>query len=589
MSESASERKRGVRSVRESVSERKRGVGSVSLGGWGFSAGFSTRKDQSLRTLRIRGREISFSLSDRFADAAFRISVTGVGVSHFIFLDITLLQWIRDVLQEALQREWKLGKVKSLVSGSRSLSVGSFSINDVNFLRLEERCKNGKRFYVAIPMDEDHIGWSAFLKSVLSILADESTDITTAGRDPLISFASVVKGSAANRVEVGNAYQPRSTLRIQAEDEGVSERIHRLKSWVVIKAGPNLVGDEAWLNFRKWMKRWWDWEDSGEIILLGDDSWLVECRSEQAVNDILRRRKWFFQGCALELRRWHPDAGRDPSWRRKGGLWILAFGIPVHLRANSTFKAVGEACGGYLDCQETSFSAVRILVKTGSEIPSSISLCHNRSAFEVTILVEPSIGSAAQKGKGVPAASPPRKKSGEPLKLKKQPPAPSHGAERGECSAKGEARVGDLGFPMNSGIGPDKSGLVEEELINEVGSKSLGPTGEVGFDLRRLAALDLVFNADLLGPSDQGQLVGHFSTYGKACPISSPLQVFSAKQNEASLLPLFLAAGREFDSMIEPSGDRPDLEEVLEEESDEDDSSVSENPEENGNQVERYG
>ncbi|CAN1141280.1 hypothetical protein LINPERPRIM_LOCUS25389 [Linum perenne] len=124
-----------------------------------FSAGARFRKsDQSLRVLRIRGWEICISNSDWFADAAFRISVNSLGSEHFVFLDLSLLHWVHDVLQEALQKGWKLGKERTLASGSRSISVGSFFNMDVHYLRITEVWKVGKRFFVAIPMDDDQVG-----------------------------------------------------------------------------------------------------------------------------------------------------------------------------------------------------------------------------------------------------------------------------------------------------------------------------------------------------------------------------------------------------------------------------------------------
>ncbi|CAN1254584.1 hypothetical protein LINPERPRIM_LOCUS8696 [Linum perenne] len=42
-----------------------------------------------------------------------------LGKEHFVFMDSSLLRWVRDVLQESLQKGWKLGKEVSESSGSR--------------------------------------------------------------------------------------------------------------------------------------------------------------------------------------------------------------------------------------------------------------------------------------------------------------------------------------------------------------------------------------------------------------------------------------------------------------------------------------
>ncbi|CAN1147188.1 Putative ribonuclease H protein At1g65750 [Linum perenne] len=124
-------------------------------------------------------------------------------------------------------------------------------------------------------------GWSSLLKSIQSILAEKSdagrTDLKT---DPP-SFASVVKGFALPRPLSQDEELVRQPVRLRIRDKGVSERIRRLRSWVVVRNNGVLAGDEACFDFRNWMAKWWGWENLREIKRLGDDSWLIDCGSVQ--------------------------------------------------------------------------------------------------------------------------------------------------------------------------------------------------------------------------------------------------------------------------------------------------------------------
>ncbi|CAN1303832.1 hypothetical protein LINPERPRIM_LOCUS25994 [Linum perenne] len=568
--------------MRERVRERRRGFGTtVRSQEWGFSAGVRARiLDLSLRALRIRGREIRISHSDRFVDAAYRISVTGFGSSHFVFVDLSLLRWIRDVLQEALQMGWKMGKEKSKSSGSRSIFVGSFSNNNTQFLRITELCKAGKRFFVAIPMDDEKLGWNAFLKSLQSILSEEQVEQCSMDKSSALSFASVVVGAGKDREMPRMMQQTVTGKRIQIEDAGVYERVQRLQTWVVVKSTSILVGDEAWSLFRKWLKKWWGWDEMSEIKMLGDESWLVDCGSEIQVEAILRR-KWFFKGIAMEVCQWHSEAGRLSDMNKKGGIWILAFGIPVHLRAATTFKAVREACGGFIDCQETSFSAVRIKVKEGINIPTSVSLCYSDSNFVIPIVVEPLLGSGVHKGKEVALQGIPRCNRSEKTPSRCWPPAPFGAVEAGESSKKGEARVSDdspfssgpmsggpadqnvskvvglscmegldslVGCPIFKVPRPLGSGLSELDLLREVASKPLLYDAEDDLKPRREAAMEQIHAPSALAYFPKEPQSNKFPISSLSSPSSFLTRNQTFAEAEKSFLPSFLASGRELDS-----------------------------------------
>ncbi|CAN1152263.1 hypothetical protein LINPERPRIM_LOCUS28824 [Linum perenne] len=368
---------------------RERGKGSSFGSGGGFS-GFSSRiSDRSSRVFETRGRKICLSSSDRFKDAAFRISVSSAGVEHYIFLDETLLRWVREKLQKALGNGWKLGKGMVKRSGSRALLLGSFTLNNVCFLRMLEVCGNGRRFFVALPADDGRTGWSSWLRVVDNALSGDR------GKDSLVvgggrSFADVVgRGSIENHNSVLVESSIPGKTRIVIKEPGLDKRLNYLKSWVVVNFNLGSRGFVVWSEFRKWMFRWWGVKEFWESRLLGDDSWIVDCGSEEAVDKIVNKGDWFFRGANVEVRRWFPAAGRLNLLGLQGVGWVQVFGVPVHARSEDVFREIGDVCGGFIQGQNTRFSAIRLKVRLGSPVPDSITLNILGVDFELKILVEP--------------------------------------------------------------------------------------------------------------------------------------------------------------------------------------------------------
>ncbi|CAN1171247.1 hypothetical protein LINPERPRIM_LOCUS7874 [Linum perenne] len=293
----------------------------------GFERGFrgsglgARSEDRSLRALEIRGRKVEISVSNRFANAGFRISVSSSGVSHFIFLDITLMQWLGKVMQLAMENGWKFGRGLVKRSGARALQIGTFEWKNVCFLRILEICDIGKRFFVAIPADEDKEGWGSWLKTIQSVLLGEKRIdglLSLGGRsfvDVLSRKNEVVKGKELEefqKVGVGISVGEEAvdSSIIEVDEEGVVKRMAKLKSWVVVYFNLGPKDFVVWEEFRKWMKRWWGVDLEWTSKRLGDESWLVEFESEAKVESIVQRKEWFFRGVRVEVRRWCPEAGR---------------------------------------------------------------------------------------------------------------------------------------------------------------------------------------------------------------------------------------------------------------------------------------
>ncbi|CAN1296231.1 hypothetical protein LINPERPRIM_LOCUS23076 [Linum perenne] len=106
------------------------------------------------------------SPSSDFSSRHGRILVERDGRSHFIFMDEDQMRWFLDVLVVAAKARWKLSAVCVRRSARRSVTIGAFWKNGVRFLCVRERCRDGKVFFVNIPMDIDSVGWRQLSEAV---------------------------------------------------------------------------------------------------------------------------------------------------------------------------------------------------------------------------------------------------------------------------------------------------------------------------------------------------------------------------------------------------------------------------------------
>ncbi|CAN1841832.1 hypothetical protein LINPERHAP1_LOCUS36637 [Linum perenne] len=286
--------------MREKRGERGFGI----LGGVGVAERHSGKslmalplpEDRVLCTLRIRGFELRLLSSDRFADAPFRISVSGARAEHFVFADKSLLQWLASSLQEAMNLGWKLPRNCVKQSGSRALSLGYFTSKETSFLRLMEHCREGKRFYIAIPMDNMQFGWSYCLKTIQSLLSELEDSAVQINRPA--SFVAAVLGP---KLQTSTDSKKEDSFQIVVEEEAVKDRIKRLTGWLVVSFRRGLR-DPLNLNmFKGWLACWWNFKNGKEIIALGMTRGLLNAASQKKFNEFSQRKP---RGNSKEWRWW---------------------------------------------------------------------------------------------------------------------------------------------------------------------------------------------------------------------------------------------------------------------------------------------
>lgn len=101
---------------------------------------------------------------------------------------------------------------------------------------------------------------------------------------------------------------------------------------------------------------------------------------------------WYWNGRRLSLEWWSAVTGlamAEPNSERR---WIKAFGIPLHAWLESSFRVIGELCGGFVDTDEdtkkrTHLHWARICVnKSIEEIPSKLELKVGELSYEISII-----------------------------------------------------------------------------------------------------------------------------------------------------------------------------------------------------------
>ncbi|CAN1181690.1 hypothetical protein LINPERHAP2_LOCUS35550, partial [Linum perenne] len=145
------------------------------------------------RSSQIGNSRISFESSDGRFESVCRLVVLKGSASHFIFLDRGSVLWLEDVLQLASSIGWKLPSDCVMSSSRRSVSISAFASQGSQFMKVSERCSNGKLFFVIIPAASSFEGWKRFHAICQEIPPTISP--TPPPKQP-ISFANLFKGQS---------------------------------------------------------------------------------------------------------------------------------------------------------------------------------------------------------------------------------------------------------------------------------------------------------------------------------------------------------------------------------------------------------
>ncbi|CAN0920481.1 hypothetical protein LINGRAHAP2_LOCUS32067 [Linum grandiflorum] len=319
--------------------------------------------------------------------------------SHFVFLGLDQLKWVKGVLESAAESGWKIPPecvknesrrriaiFKVWKKGQEMLAVSEKWWSLLKFLQKWWSLRSGKIFYVLIPPEPRQRGWWSLLKALRGMCCEvgetlEWMQVKNLNR----SFASVVKGPSASPKGECSVVCLDGTIPVA--DDGVNARLKFLSKCIVLRVFNSIPEPLDLSCFRRWMSTNWGVSSSTPLSELGDDCWLLECSSEEEVDRVLSLDKRSFGSSKIFMDKWVKNAGRTEVLKNQGLAWILVGGIPLHLLSSDLFMKIGDRCGGFVEANSSSclFGSVRIKVKKSGVLPSRLSLQFNEEVYVVTI------------------------------------------------------------------------------------------------------------------------------------------------------------------------------------------------------------
>ncbi|CAN1254564.1 hypothetical protein LINPERPRIM_LOCUS8685 [Linum perenne] len=88
---------------------------------------------------------------------------------------------------------------------------------------------------------------------------------------------------------------------------------------------------------------------------------------------------------------WISAAGRSAVSLNRGVVWVLARGIPVHLRSVDLFRTIGDLCGIFLGFEDAGdLNSIRLKIQVKKDFPKAVSLVFQSQEFEVSLFPEAS-------------------------------------------------------------------------------------------------------------------------------------------------------------------------------------------------------
>ncbi|CAN1170806.1 hypothetical protein LINPERHAP2_LOCUS29202 [Linum perenne] len=100
---------------------------------------------------------------------------------------------------------------------------------------------------------------------------------------------------------------------------------------------------------------------------------MLVCSSSDMVNRILSIERWKFGEVKVMADRWISVAGRSAVMAANETTWVVARGIPLHIRSKAMFEVIGNRCGGFIRAEEgSSLSSVRIKISMTETISEEV-------------------------------------------------------------------------------------------------------------------------------------------------------------------------------------------------------------------------
>ncbi|OIT21506.1 hypothetical protein A4A49_34292 [Nicotiana attenuata] len=190
-------------------------------------------------------------------------------------------------------------------------------------------------------------------------------------------------------METNGAVADQNKIKISAEAEANSS--HFLAKCLVgrfndpFNMSPNQEVVQKWFTNRRKVTA------GLKVMPIAHSLFLFEMPSRQEAVRV-KAGDWYWNGRRFSLEWWSAVTGLAMVEPNSEHRWIKAFGIPLHAWSESSFRVIGELCGGFVDTDEdtkkrTHLHWARICVnKSIEDIPSKLELKVGELSYEISII-----------------------------------------------------------------------------------------------------------------------------------------------------------------------------------------------------------
>ncbi|CAN1725951.1 hypothetical protein LINPERHAP1_LOCUS297 [Linum perenne] len=301
-------------------------------------------------------------------------------------LDEKQLRWLKDVLLVSSNNSWKLTAGCVVVSRRRSVIVSDFWRKGIRVLNVLERCRDGKDFFVGIPMDWNSVGWRSLLELLRRLLATHSSPAL----NPVVvkSFAEVTAQPSLSRSGACSTVIG-SRFAFEVLDTGVDDRVSFLNKGLVFRLESLSNSALDWKGFRIWASRSWGVPEGASILALGDELWMLVCSGQDEVERIMNLDRWGFPNHRIVADKWLAEAGISEVCRRRGVVWVLVRGIPIHLRSEAVLREIANCFGPSAVCDAfgCNLNEIRIRTKGVVDFPKGLEIKFREVSFWLPVII----------------------------------------------------------------------------------------------------------------------------------------------------------------------------------------------------------